>query len=800
MKYDEKIPAGACCYERISQLDVLHEVRRLQNTMQVMLQEWDEEEAKYEQFITVESWLGKRSLRRMPRRNYPNEDGVVQDPTLFPYHTSCKFAGLLLFRSEPYFTNPSFLVFFIGYPLLDSYSRLGDYQLKSTDIPPSSGMSSHFEAPLFPCHLPCSEEAITSSLFHLNALIVSSDNPSRTEAANVMLKLLRHALSDLQGDLSLATSIVSLLVASKVLQDVDYYRQLVATVLTNRKNCCGQCRFEDDVDHICSMWKHYQAVLGSTLVGDIPGVFTEAHANIVCAAFKIVLDQASPSTGQKEDDLILGKNGPGSLEKLKHKLKADIYIWNQTDFDDDRSETDDNTNEVIPYFLFGAIVDALGLGAARITDVLLGRTSLPEEQSPDLTCLYRKVATIVYIGEAVIRRLPAKTETINLCGWMVNSLLLSFTGYSPAPSESSQSMYMCAEQKEFTSIIVPDRYARAILTKPTRGAFHVPKDVFDLIRSLFARDLVNLCMARCGYGDCLVWLGGEITANDPFLFFHSHNYPVNIDEEAHAWVNDEVCFVKYFFKIRFDMAYLCLCEQNNVPLVSSRMLESRYDFSLLKLLQAWHAPWSPESHHSFHPPYRSAVRSIILLAHRKELPVDVAYHIIKFVPRSFWPDERGRCWCDECSVDNAVSLMHSKLIGSPAPKMSAQRHCSICGVAIYKNAEHAKKEHAGHRKECSRPPYRIPGREEALLCRTVDAIIRGEEFLPAENVYEEPLDEADDDGDWESIDSNEEEDEADEGFKVTVTNVISDFFIRKTYKSQRVQESAFEALYAAREE
>jgi hypothetical protein len=47
----------------------------------------------------------------------------------------------------------------------------------------------------------------------------------------------------------------------------------------------------------------------------------------------------------------------------------------------------------------------------------------------------------------------------------------------------------------------------------------VPRDALDVIRSCFARDLAEVGKTGCGYGDCLVWMDGEITAHDAFSIF-----------------------------------------------------------------------------------------------------------------------------------------------------------------------------------------------------------------------------------------------------------------------------------------
>jgi hypothetical protein len=221
--------------------------------------------------------------------------------------------------------------------------------------------------------------------------------------------------------------------------------------------------------------------------------------------------------------------------------------------------------------------------------------------------------------------------------------------------------------------------------------------------------------------------------------------------------------------------------------------------TLLKLLQAWNSPWSPASHHSFQPQFKAAVRTLVLCAGRVGLPSDVGFHIAKFLPRSAWTDERDRCWCDDCAVDNAVCLMTWKLGGlkpDQAPKLNVTRPC-VCQIAMYKSSEHRRKHAGQHRKGCNKIPLRLPGREELLLCNFVDAKLRGEEVHFEEAGPEIGNDEAEDDeGSWESMDTD---DEVFMEKPQSVTSVVFDYFNRKSYKLRETEESAFEAMYVREE-
>mmetsp|Transcript_28904 Transcript_28904/g.67108 ORF Transcript_28904/g.67108 Transcript_28904/m.67108 type:complete len:184 (-) Transcript_28904:168-719(-) len=118
------------------------------------------------------------------------------------------------------------------------------------------------------------------------------------------------------------------------------------------------------------------------------------------------------------------------------------------------------------------------------------------------------------------------------------------------------------------------------------------------------------------------------------FFFHTCNYP----SRNEIWVADET---------------------TAEPIVDE-ILTARYDFTLLKLLRAWHAPWTPESHHSYTPSFRKSIYTWLLVANRYQLPWDILFSIAQFLPRTY--DQQSlECWCEDCIVDSAVAKMRAKL-------------------------------------------------------------------------------------------------------------------------------------------
>jgi hypothetical protein len=511
-------------YRRLQELEVINAVQELKATMENIERLWDEEVARYEESVMV-------NTKFLSRRNYPNTTGTVQDSSLFPYHTAC-------------------------YSLMDCYDRLNDGFLGNHDDVPLTSREDDDRDALFleegrdrvPSFHPNSRKAIQESIQNLR------DLPERGE---ILLKLLKHSMSDFQADHRLSLEIVERSREWKCFQDVHFYRQLIAIVLLDRKICNGRCsaRFDEDeyLDHFCDYWQTLERIIGVSLCDGVDE-FSNEHALLVCAFFKITLDMANPSAGEKEDEMVTTKDSR-AIKSTKTKLKQALYLWNMTDYDDDDdSDSEENdVKEIIPYKLLSEFVDALGRKAGKNRQLLLGSSSI-------LSSFCNSVGTLVFIGETAVRRLPAKNDSIKFCSKIVSS----FVGAYVFDCDGSTPDRSYKISPNLPSVIDPNRYAnvinhatdaflrtreaeRAIMGSEQEVAVagqdvpRVPKDVFDVIWSLFVRELADVSEAGCGYGDCLVWLGGEITGNDAFLFFSdSHNYPVGLDGDAPAWVSDEV--------------------------------------------------------------------------------------------------------------------------------------------------------------------------------------------------------------------------------------------------------------------
>jgi hypothetical protein len=386
-------------------------------------------------------------------------------------------------------------------------------------------------------------------------------------------------MSDMQCDHVLSVQLIIFMTAWECFRDVDFYQNILAIVLMERRLCNGRCYTrndadDEDVDHVCRSYRWLEQKFAAA-VASSSDEFTTRHAHLLCAFVKITIDAANPSAGEKEDEIVTNVVSEG-LKSRKARLKQALYLWNQTDFDEEESDADGDAKDIIPYQLLCGILEHLSNKAG--TQRCLQNQSLPVKNS-----FSNSMGVLVYIGETAVRRLPAKSDSIEFCSKIVFSFLQVYTGFAYPGAAGERFKGDCegvcgkvdrvySQESNFPSVLNPDRYMacvknaterflsglpshRIVLVKDeasavgNRGVPRPPNDVFDVVRSLFGRDLVEVSKTRCGYGDFLVWLGGEITAKDPFLFVHTYNFPVDVDNEADAWIADEVSFRGPRFKL-----------------------------------------------------------------------------------------------------------------------------------------------------------------------------------------------------------------------------------------------------------
>lgn len=140
---------------------------------------------------------------------------------------------------------------------------------------------------------------------------------------------------------------------------------------------------------------------------------------------------------------------------------------------------------------------------------------------------------LVDIAEHTVRRLPQNPRCTEIGGKLVNAFVGAYvehwgqnvsnpTRYAHSITCASDPIYNLNRRWEDSGILTPD------------------KDVQDVVRSLFLRDLVDLSVSKCGYGDWLVWCKLRVNPLDPLLFDHVRNYHDDINYERIGYYKDEV--------------------------------------------------------------------------------------------------------------------------------------------------------------------------------------------------------------------------------------------------------------------
>jgi hypothetical protein len=264
--HDDEVGALLTAYNPISYVEVRQEVLTLMTVASASLGEWQSEVSMYEQTMT----RAGETPSVVPRRNCLTSDGTqVRDSQLFPYHTAC-------------------------FPLLDAYEQrtIVDWEecREGTELDEvlsqnltmrGNTRDRHGRLMDVSGHLPCSFPAVEISL---GVLIYTDDHgafeeewnhgierrlkseedaqfylfqqeeeivhdrfgisvfpPEADARADLLLKILRHALSDLQKDYRLAEAVIRRLAKWKLCQDADCLRRAMAIIGTGLVRCDGDC-------------------------------------------------------------------------------------------------------------------------------------------------------------------------------------------------------------------------------------------------------------------------------------------------------------------------------------------------------------------------------------------------------------------------------------------------------------------------------------------------------------------------------------------------------------------------------
>jgi hypothetical protein len=542
------IETGLRQYQRIDPLAIDLQVQKIRSIRAQMNDQWDEESAKYEENITVTIRGVEETL---PRRNYFNPEGTVQDASLFPYHD-------------------------IFYPLIDAYdclyTSISDEKQPSEinsifppySIPTTDRRVSGFDLYLHdPEFLPmlASPQSVCACVFSRSeqSISISSDWRERWDGgggedfwnavdtmfsagmsgehipfharefplegpmrSKVLLKLFRHAMSELQRDYFLAHQVLLRLAYHGDLDDPDTLCSLLVIFEAESVVCGYPCPNEMGDEHVCQELSLLYASLVSAISKSIS---TGEHA-VALAGF--VRNSYSDEFGH------LFSSKSSNLEtRLRTFIKRAVASRRSEHEEDEMPHGSDR----VSVKLVSTIVLALGVRAKYERDRLLASpvvTNPGTAMYSSLDTYWNCMRTLVEIGENTILVLPDAERFYDIANKIVRALAYGVVDGIRGDYPS----YLGSET--LLSLIDPRRYCDSIVNATVNAHAKrlqmanisskyganvcslkqdVVEDVRDVVRALFISDMVDIRESGLGYGDFLVWTGFEINPLDPALFW-----------------------------------------------------------------------------------------------------------------------------------------------------------------------------------------------------------------------------------------------------------------------------------------
>lgn len=639
---------------------------------------------------------------------------------------------------------------------------------------------------------------------------IGLDHVSPGIRTKTLLKLFKHSISDLQGDYRLAITVMLAFIRYKCFdgaEGVDAFRFFLVALESEFILDCGanhSVRDPNDVrvdsechlPHNCNDFHMFLRCIGHIIQMGIEHM-TETHAISICSFLNRIFDQES----WKEVDDMNELNG-----------------W-----DPEEPETPSRTTLIIS--LLRGLVGHNNILRFRLTTLLRqkysGDHTIKEYDENIDACAASHgycIQALLSISDSVLRRLPANPVTASVGSLLLGSLALScivpmpwdrykkwYPSYDPFFFVAGMldgayigRIYNSSSLVNGRSIMDVQRYAECIRNASNRyhtrldalktdigitesHNFDIENDVFfrqfylvpsslemvTIVKGLFLRQLVETNEAGLGYGDFLIYADAEVVPFDEMLFEHEMNYPIEngfydgIEILSESGGKEDT---DYFFK-----------SEENINL-TTKYVRSRYDMSLLLLRREWEKSWTPESHLSFHSPYRQALQTMTLIAHRHGFPLDLCRAVNSFLQRDWWYDERRSCWKYECQVSSVQSALDNNRVG-------ASKHLVICSSCMLASACSRKHlsiiHHEGHRRPCGLPPMRVPTDEDVRFCDNYKKF----EYNDGTTISES-------NDDWESDDSSSNAD-----LSGTRTYRILRYF-KHYYISQKRESFAFERYYS----
>jgi hypothetical protein len=409
---------------------------------------------------------------------------------------------------------------------------------------------------------------------------------NRKKRADVLLKLLRHSMSELQRDLTLATAVIVRLLRHHDLDDVTVLRKLLAILCSEYVVCEFPYAEEEPLDHFCGTWQLFIQRLPLVLAFGITNI-TREHATAIAGfvratyfrEFGYVLDDPESSDVKQKGKSLMKRN------LLSLRAEDDEVAFGRTG---DKSS--------VPVDLVQGITMALGIRAAVDRRRLVsyrGDDSDSISNNPliaeTLDSYYNCLSALVDIGEASVLILPCNTRFFRQASCLVKSFCRALveTGANflndelmeTAEFSEQNTGYLAHGQKELfeSRLSTPLRFTTGISeatdkfqSLPKATVTHTnshdqlmnavdialkarpPNDIRDAVRGLFVRNLVDVRFSGVGYGDFMLWCRFEVTPLDPVLFWKYCMYPLEEldsddeedddeeDSESVDWDVDEV--------------------------------------------------------------------------------------------------------------------------------------------------------------------------------------------------------------------------------------------------------------------
>ena len=841
-------------YEPLDVDTLKADVQVFEQLRQELDEEWKTESDKYYETIALVPYDGEEK----PRRNYANPQGIVEDKSLFPYHDSCyalldAYDGMYEnFDQQPIHPDSK-------RPSLSSNPENGWIEPPRV-LAQSDNMSvgSNDEEGLILCTLQSIMGVLfqkrrkrpnnhDSSVLVANATLtirrmilrdaprasvseaedkelrpnlptwpltwdISDISPTATplpsdplKRAELLLKLLKHSLSEWQRDHILAGAILAKLAKDKSFEDIPVLQKTLV-IIASEYVCCDNFECQHFVEHDCHAWKFFLSTLTAALRHGIDLV-TDAHARTIACFTRYVYLREFGHLLQEGK----AKAGQPAIALRRLQLKRSL-VANR--LEDEELETASGPENQTPTRVLFAIIQAFGrrgeIEHAFIRNNHQSPTLSTDRLAQHLDSYYNSLRVVTSMAMSTCQILPNSERLYQISSLLVRSItacLLGFDGQvmdfshnyedsyylaskfsqlecvvtspfrladrvrnatkyaSEAPRLSPEQTTYCPVQGASSQEDLTDNVQLAV-QKALRGQPH--EGIREVVRNLFLRDAVYMIDAGLGYADFCIWGRFPIQPLDPVLSWHDCNHPMPNDLESDEDSDDDESTeddeeAEWLKPINWAA--------NEDGFVLGGELYSHFSFSLMALFCAFHGePWNPNNHHSFNTKFRQASKAVVMSLSRYNFPQEIVTNILSFLPRDGWPEDRKFCWNYECALRQMAVIqyeskatMKAKL---PAKDTQDDKHdsdyvkasitCKRCGIATYCSKEcrsHDWKEI--HKRVCIEPPYHGSLKDHALFCQ---AIADGSyQNLPqtAEEAQTDFDAEDGDESDWESVESDE---------------------------------------------